>query len=240
MATPYTASVFITASSSYPPIDYRLNGGSWQGSNNFLIPSSQATSVLLVEVTDELYRQGNLDSIDSINLQEQPLQIIQPGATSDATEGVITRWTTNIPVQSRIAWGIDPTQLTLTQWTTTFSTSSTIDFPEYYLGSVHYFRAYSRSQLGQYLQTPVLGAYFVFGTVIPTGSLEVTSSLDIIPSTTLIISPVIPMSSSAYTEFDEYNLDQIFVTASLSLTTYSSQSVYLPSSSLSSSVVIIT
>jgi hypothetical protein len=175
MATNYTASVFITGSTSYPPIEYRLNNSTWQESNNFIIPSALATTDLIVEAVDELYRNGNLSSIASVNIKELSLQIIQPGATSNEDATVVTRWTTNIPAQSRIGWGVNPSNLSLTNWTSQFSLIHEIVFPLSFAGSFHYFKAYSRSQLGQYIETPTLGTYYVEGTISNVSLLEISA-----------------------------------------------------------------
>lgn len=149
----------LNITTDYPPAEYRLKGTqTWQSSSIFTVPALTGAGAYTIEVRDA---EGCLKEY---TIEEPELAIILAGGTSH-TGSVFAKWKTNIEAESKIYWGIDPDSLDESmEYNNQFNTEHVIEFPVGYVGSLHYFKAFSRSKLGQVVETDILGLYFVPGT----------------------------------------------------------------------------
>lgn len=90
------------------------------------------------------------------------------------TGDVIATWTTTELAESKIYWGIDPDSLDETMtYNNDFQLEHEIYFPTSFVGSNHYFKAWSRTAGGQEESSEVYGIYFIPGVFeIDTGTFD--------------------------------------------------------------------
>lgn len=126
---------------------------------------------------------GNLS--DTQNDVPVALEIRLAGATSH-TGDVIARWKTTKLAESKIHWGIDKDNLdTSMVYNNDPKVEHEFTFPTSFVGSFHYFKAFSRDLDGNEVSTDVLGIYFIQGEFEIEAVLFTTTTLQIISVTSI-------------------------------------------------------
>jgi hypothetical protein len=110
------------------------------------------------------YRSGLIAKDDpqpGSNEEDLVLELI--GGNSH-TGDVIATWSTTELAESKIYWGLDPDALDETMtYNNDFQLQHEIYFPTSFVGSNHYFKAWSRTKQGQEESSEVYGIYFIPG-----------------------------------------------------------------------------
>lgn len=118
---------------------------------------------------------------------ELTLDIRLVGGTSH-TGDVIAKWKTTKPAESKIYWGLDADNLDQTMvYNGDFQTEHEITFPVSFVGSLHYFRAWSRESGGTEVSSEVVGIYFILGEFEVEAVLFAAATLQVISVTSLQI-----------------------------------------------------